>query len=94
MANIDSSISIIRNARRGEEVRDAIINAMNLMNQENHSLTVYEVQSYISQGNIFGFQLFEDAPTANSLRAVTSRGLFNILTQIETVLDRINGEVV
>lgn len=94
MADIARQLKTIQNATRGEEVRDSIITAINAMNNEDHPMQIHEIIAAITAGQLNGTDLFDAVPVYGSKRAVESQGLYNILLQIETALDRINGEVI
>lgn len=93
MADLRPYITIIQNAHRGEEVRDAIINACNLINEEDHSMQLPDLWHVMTTGKINGVDIYDTTPIPGSKRAVQSKGLYEIVKLVEQGLDLINGEV-
>lgn len=96
MADISAYIAAIERASRGEEVRDAIIAAINVINKNGN--TAYELNghpdSYFAKQSDMDKILPLDAePRAGSGRAVSSGGIYNYLEKVATAIDTINGEV-
>lgn len=94
VADITKYTNEIRNAPRGEIVRDSIINALNKMNVERHPIQLPELLSVFQEAKINGTPIYDPAPTPDSTRAVESKGVYDTVHDIELLLDEINGEVV
>lgn len=92
MADISKENYIIRNGVRGEEVRDAIISAMNKMNTENYPVSPSEVREAMSTGIFREKELYDLWPEYDSHSAVQSRGLHSWTLEVARLLDIINGE--
>lgn len=101
MANISTYIAQIESASRGEEVRDSIINALNVLNSAigsggntgGGSLDNSALFDIFNTGKIGSADVYDAVPKQGSKRAVESGGLYTTLGNIEALLDRINGEV-
>ena len=101
MANISTYIAQIESASRGEEVRDSIINALKAINATAElggggSGGGYDSSALFNifdSGMIGSANIYDSTPKQGSKRAVESGGLYTVLGNIETLLDRINGEV-
>lgn len=102
MANISTYIAQIESASRGEEVRDSIINALKAINTAvelggggsgGGSLDTAALFDIFESGQIGSADIYDAVPKQASKRAVESGGLYTTLGNIETLLDRINGEV-
>ena len=102
MADISTYIKQIESASRGEEVRDSIINALNAINSlgtsgsgssGSGSLDNKALFDVFDSGMIGSADVYDAVPKQGSKRAVESGGLYTVLGNIETLLDRINGEV-
>lgn len=101
MANISTYIAQIESASRGEEVRDSIINALRAINTAvelgggsgGGSLDTAALFDIFKDGKIGSADIYDSVPAMGSKRAVESGGLYTILGNIETILDRISGEV-
>lgn len=101
MANIATYIAQIQTAARGEEVRDSIVNALNRINNDVESvvpggsgnLDTAALFDIFDTGKIGSADVYDSVPKQGSKRAVESGGLYTVLGNIETLLDRINGEV-
>lgn len=97
MASITSSLRTIRNSSSGEYVRDAIIEAITKINEEDHSISIDELEDAMRRGYVIDpasntqVQLFDSTITKNSKRAITSGAIYSALEQICTILDGING---
>lgn len=102
MANISTYINQIQSASRGEEVRDSIVNALLAMNSHleaggggsGGTLDNAALFDVFDTGKIGTADIYDSVPVQNSKRAVESGGLYIVLGNIETILNRINGEVV
>lgn len=101
MANITTYIAQIESASRGEEVRDSIINALNAINNAvgagsgggSGNLDTAALFDVFDSGMIGSANVYDSTPKQGSKRAVESGGLYTLLGNIESLLDRINGEV-
>ena len=100
MANISTYIAQIESASRGEEVRDSIINALNAINNAvgagsggSGNLDTAALFDVFDSGMIGSANVYDNTPKQGSKRAVESGGLYTLLGNIESLLDRINGEV-
>lgn len=94
MADISKENYVIRNGVRGEEVRDAIVSALNKMNEENYPVSPEEVRDAMHTGVLRGHQLYDAWPNYGSKSAVQSRGLYGFVLEIERMADIIlYGEV-
>ena len=102
MANISTYIAQIESASRGEEVRDSIINALKAINNAvelggggngGGGLDTAALFDVFDSGKIGSADIYDAVPKQGSKRAVESGGLYTTLGNIETLLDRINGEV-
>lgn len=92
MADISKENYIIRNGVRGEEVRDAIISALNKMNDENYPVSPNEVKEAMGTGLFRGRQLYDMIPEYGSYSAVQSRGLHSWTLEVARLLEIVNGE--
>lgn len=95
MADLSSYITLIDKARRGEDVRDAIINALHAIVEEgvnSSSLNGHPASDFILKTEYFSNIFFDNIPIKDSRKAVTSDGLYYCLIQTNYVLDDINGE--
>lgn len=92
MADISKENYIIRNAVRGEEVRDAIISVITKLNEENFPISAEDIRDILSTGLFKDHQLYDWMPEYGSFSAVTSRGLHSWTLEIDRILDIINGE--
>lgn len=100
MANISTYVNQIQSASRGEEVRDAIIKALEAINTSGSGcgstgggLDTDALFDIFKDGKIGDADIYDAVPKQGSKRAVESGGLYTTLGNIETLLDRINGEV-
>lgn len=103
MPNISTYTNQIEVASRGEEVRDAIVNALKAMNDALESagigggssgLDMEALFQVFDTGKIGAANVYDSTPTQNSPRAVTSGGLWILLGNIQSLLDNLNGEVI
>lgn len=95
MANIAGYVTQIEKTKRGEDVRDAIINSLASMDEEGtnaQSLNGHAASEFILKDEYYSSLFFDQIPVKNSKKAVTSHGLYGVFSQINIVLDNINGE--
>lgn len=95
MVDISSYISVIENAVRGEDVRDAIIGALDAMNHGTttaYTLNGHDASYFAKQSDMDKILPLDSIPTEGSQRGVSSGGLYTYLTNLITLIDSINGE--
>lgn len=95
MNNIDGYISTINSAIRGEDVRDAIVGALTQINRNDsnaYTLNGHPASHFAKQSDMEQVLPLDYYPTENSMRGVTSGGLYNMFEDVGRVIDRINGE--
>lgn len=95
MVDISSYILVIENAVRGEDVRDAIIDALDAMNHGTttaYTLNGHDAAYFAKQSDMDSILPLDTEPRAGSTRAVSSGGLYNYLLNFASAIDTINGE--
>lgn len=95
MADIKGYTEAIISSVRGEDVRDAIIGALNALNSSESSayrLNGHPASYFATQQDMERILPLDTEPRENSTRAVSSGGIYDYLTKIGDILDGINGE--
>lgn len=97
MADISNYLRAIEGAARGEEVRDAILGALNTLNTEGstaYTLNGHPSSYFAKQDDMDKILPLDSEPVAGSTRAVSSGGLYNYMMKVMNAIDTINGEVI
>lgn len=94
MPDISNAIKVIRSAYRGEEVRDAIIDALNIINEVDPPIRPNDLVNYLKAGNVRGSDLFDSQILPGSKASPQTKAVYELIRMIETLLDGINGEVI
>lgn len=97
MADIKGYTEVIISSVRGEDVRDAIIGALNTLNSSESSaytLNGHPASYFAKQSDIERILPLDTTPTEFSTRPVSSGGLYDYMTKLIDIIDQINGEVV
>lgn len=95
MADINEDIIKIISSVRGEDVRDAIVDALNKLNSSDstaYTLNGHPASYFATQQDMERILPLDTEPRENSTRAVSSGGIYDYLEKLGDILDGINGE--
>lgn len=95
MADISGYLTTIERAIRGEDVRDAVLASLNILNTSDstaYTLNGHPASYYAKQSDMDKILPMDTEPRANSQRPVSSGGIYDYLTKLGNALDVINGE--
>lgn len=94
MAEIKKYIDEIEKASHGSEVRESIIRALNEVNENCYNaekLDGHYANYYVTVDQLKEATSFDEEPTKDSTRGVSSGGLYNFYSSVTTLLSQING---
>lgn len=101
MQDIKNFLNQINSAVRGEDVRDAILACLEVLNQAStnaYTLNGHPASFFATTADVENIQReisnieLDTYPQAGSSRGITSGGVYSYMTEIDNALGRILGE--